>query len=163
MDLTEDTLLAVAGLAVALIGFSGVVTALGRRGEGKWTPTEMLHLRTLVEPSAITLFGAFIPIVVGLIVGDVDLKWRISNGLLLSAHLVGFSLFLIRGATSELYLSHRIMSAITIFIFCYQLGSIFGLVSSHQVAFSLCLLLGIGVGVHNFYLLLFVMQKEAET
>ena len=163
MNLSEDTLLAVAGLAVALIGFSGVVTAIGRRGEGRWTPTEMLHLRTLVEPSAITLFGAFVPIIVGLLVGDIELKWRISNALLLAAHLVGFSLFLTRGAASELYLSHKIMSAIAILIFCYQLGSIFGLVSSHQVAFALCLLLGIGVGVHNFYLLLFVTQKETRT
>ena len=66
MNITEDFLLGIASISIALIGFSGVVIALGRRGQGKWTPSEMLQLRTLVEPSIVSLLGAFVPILLGL-------------------------------------------------------------------------------------------------
>ena len=65
--MTEGFLLGIASIAIALIGFSGVVIALGRRGEGKWTPSEMLQLRTLVEPGIVSLLGAFVPILLGLL------------------------------------------------------------------------------------------------
>lgn len=80
--ITEDTLHSIAAIAVALIGFSGVVTALGPRGEGRWTASELLQLRTLVEPSIVSLAGAFLPIGLGQLVSEPDAVWKISNGLL---------------------------------------------------------------------------------
>jgi hypothetical protein len=155
MNLSEDVLLAIAGLCVALIGFSGVVTALGRRGEGTWTSSEMLQLRTLVEPSVIALFGSFVPIVLSLVIADDILKWRTANGLLLAGHVVGISLFWFRGAASNVFFSHRIMTVISILIMLFQVGSPLNLIPWHELAFALSLLLGVSVSVHNFYLLLF--------
>lgn len=37
MGITDEFLIGIASISIALIG-SGVVTALGRRGEGSWTP-----------------------------------------------------------------------------------------------------------------------------
>jgi len=56
--LSGQTRYTMAEIAIALIGFSGVVTALGPRREGRWTPSERLRLRTPVEPSAFSLVGA---------------------------------------------------------------------------------------------------------
>ena len=84
MNLTEDFLLNVASISIALIGFSGVVTALGRRGEGRWTASELLQLKTLVEPSIVSLLGAFVPITLGLIIQNSEVLWRVSNAMLLS-------------------------------------------------------------------------------
>ena len=60
MSLTDEILMAIAQIAVALIGFSGVVVALGRRGNA-WTESELLQLRTLVEPSIVVLAALFAP------------------------------------------------------------------------------------------------------
>jgi len=161
MILSEDFLLAVAAIAISLIGFSGVVTALGRRGEGKWTTLERLQLQTLVEPSLVALFGAFSPIVVGLAVPDQEMVWRISNGILLVFHVVAFGLFLVRSKEAVILRSHKLLSVLTCVVLLFQLSSVLNLTVYHQLAFAISLLLGIGVGVHNFYLLLFIEDAES--
>ena len=161
MIITDEFLVGVAGIAVALIGFSGVVAALGRRSEGRWTPSELLQLRTLVEPSIVSLLGAFAPIVLGLAIHNSDVLWRSSNALLLSFHLVGFTAFLVRGSSSGVEVSHKIMTSIFLLIALFQLASIFNWLPLHQLAFSLSLIYGIFVSVHNFYLLLFNADKDA--
>ena len=114
MNITEDFLLGIASISIALIGFSGVVIALGRRGQGEWTPSEMLQLRTLVEPSIVSLLGAFVPILLGLLTLNSDLLWRTSNTILVVLHLAGFFAFVIRGSDSGITFTHKIM--VTIFI-----------------------------------------------
>jgi len=161
MSLSEDFLLAIAAIAISLIGFSGVVTALGRRGEGKWTTLEKLQLQTLVEPSLVSLFGAFSPLLLGLAVKDQETVWRLSNGILLLLHMVGFGLFLARSKEAVILTSHKILSVITCIILLFQAASIFNLTVYHQLAFAISLLLGIAVSVHNFYLLLFFNDDPA--
>jgi len=138
-----------------------VVTVLGHRGEGKWTTSEKLQLHTLVEPSLVALFGAFIPIVVGLVIDNQEALWRISNGLLFSAHMVGFGLFVKRGRSTGTHTSQNIMSAVTIAVLLFQIFSIIGLTTFHELAFAFGLLLGISVSVINFYLLLFVANEKS--
>src|SRR5215831_4095097 len=48
-------------IAVALVGFSGVVAVLGQRGRGDWSSEELLQLRTLVEPGLVAVFGSLLP------------------------------------------------------------------------------------------------------
>jgi hypothetical protein len=48
LALNDELLVAIAQIAVALIGFSGVVVSLGR-AKNEWTQSELLQLRTLVE------------------------------------------------------------------------------------------------------------------
>lgn len=158
--MTEGFLLGIASIAIALIGFSGVVIALGRRGEGKWTPSEMLQLRTLVEPSIVSLLGAFVPILLGLLFLNEESLWRTSNALLAVFHLVGFSAFIVRGSSSGVTSTHKIMVTIFILILLFLLASIFNYTPYHELAFGLSLLYGICTGVHNFYLLLFYPSEQ---
>jgi len=47
--LSDSTLIGIAQLAVALVGFGGVVAVLGRRAKREWEPEETLQLPTMVE------------------------------------------------------------------------------------------------------------------
>lgn len=155
MTISEDFLLSIASLAIALIGFSGVVIALGRRGQGQWSPAEMLQLRTLVEPSVVSFLGAFVPILLGLLITNQELLWRASNLLLASFHLVGFFAFVIRGSHAGISPTHKFMASLFLFILCFQLASVVIFSDHLELAFALSLIYGLCAGVHNFYLLLF--------
>lgn len=72
--------------------------------------------------------------------------------------MIGVSLFLARGATADVLLSHKILTIATFAI----LGSAFDLWPWYEFTFLLGLLLGIAVSLNNFYLLLFVENQGAE-
>ena len=155
MNLSEDVLVGIAGVAIALIGFSGVVTALGRRGSGVWSPAETLQLRTLIDPSIVTLFASFFPIGLGLITDDAEIVWRASNFAVFVGHVLGFTAFLRRGSPDTVLFSQRAWSAATVIVLLSTLGGSLGLLPWLQFTFLLGLALGIGVSLQNFYLLLF--------
>ena len=163
MTLTDETLMAIAQIAVALIGFSGVVVALGRRGKGSWSEAELLQLRTLVEPSVIVLIGAFVPFALSLLDLQGTSVWRFGNGVLLFLHAIGHSLFFVRSAKREnvVVRSQKAVTGIAFLVYAVLIGSVAGLIEYHQLAFLLGLLLGILVSVVNFYLLLFGRQEHA--
>ncbi|MFT4676094.1 MAG: hypothetical protein ACI831_000083 [Candidatus Azotimanducaceae bacterium] len=48
MALNDELFVAIAQIAVALIGFSGVVVSLDH-AKNEWTQSDLLQLRTLVE------------------------------------------------------------------------------------------------------------------
>lgn len=68
--------MAVAQIAVALIGFGGVIAAPGRKGGEEWTPAQLLQLRTQIEPSLIALFGALVTGTLALVITSEDLLMR---------------------------------------------------------------------------------------
>ena len=160
--LTDETLMAIAQIALALIGFSGVVVTLGK-GDGRWSDVELLQLKTLVEPSLVVLAAAFIPYGLTLMNFSGDVLWRVSNGALMLLHAIGNSLFIARGIknSSSVVTGQLVTQTICLFIYALLIGSVFNLFSYHQLAFLLGLLIGILVSVHNFYLLIF--RKEGST
>jgi len=145
----------IAAVAIALVGFSGVVTALERRTSHTWSKAESIQLFALVVPSIVTLYSVFLPIGLGLVIENSDVIWRVSNGGCFLGHLLGVTHFLRAGSTGSLLFSHKIGLTITFLVMALMLGSAVGLGSWPEVTFLLGLLLGIGVSVHNFYLLLF--------
>ena len=155
MNLSEDILMDIAAIAIALIGFSGVVTALGRRGSGKWSRSETLQLTTLVNPCIVTLYAAFVPIGLGLVTANAEIVWRASNAAVFVGHTLGFAAFLRRGSKDTILLAQKIWSTITVAVLLGTLSSSLGLLGWHQFTFFLGLVLGIGVSLQNFYLLLF--------
>ena len=162
MSLSEDVLIGIAGVAIALIGFSGVVTTLGRRGSGEWSPSETLQLRTLIDPSIVTLYAVFFPIGLVLITEDTEIIWRVSNFAVFVGHALGFSAFLRRGSTDTVLVSQKVWSVVTVTMLSGTLGSSLGLLPWHQFTFLLGLVLGIGVSLQNFYLLLFPPNQASK-
>jgi hypothetical protein len=163
MVLSEEVLMGFAGVAVALIGFSGVVMALGRRGHGQWSPPELLQLRTLVEPSIIVLFAAFVPSILALVTDDVELIWRTANGVLFIGNGLGVGAFLRRGSRGTILLSQKVMAVVALAIMVAMLLSSLGYFGLGPFTFALGLLHSVLASVHNFYLLLFPASKGGET
>ena len=162
MILSEEILIGIAGIAVTLIGFSGVVTALGRRDVGKWSPQEMLQLRTLVEPSIVSLFSAFVPLALSIVIANHEVIWKTANGVCFVANFVGIAAFVRRGSTGGFHASHKIGFSISMIIMFAMLAGMFLPSKWTQLTFFLGMNLGIGVSVHNFYLLLFPVSEGLE-
>ena len=154
MNLSEEVLMGAAAVAVTLIGFSGVVTALRLPREVSWGRSESAQLFALVAPSIVTLSCAFVPIGLGLILDDSDTVWRLSNGLVGLGHVLAVSYFLRIGVKQPLQFSHKIGMVFTVVTILVTLMSSLGIGSWYQFTFLLGLLLGIGVSVNSFYLLL---------
>ena len=75
----ESALDSVIEVAIALVGFSGIVAAVGRRGAGHWSPVDQLRLRILLTGAGAALAFAFLPFLL-IDVIDVSLVWRICSG-----------------------------------------------------------------------------------
>ena len=160
MMLSEEVLIGFAGVAIALIGFSGVVTALGRRGSGRWSPSEILQLRTLVEPSIVVLIAAFVPSILATATDDADFVWRMANGILFVGYCLGVGAFIRRGSSDTLLLSHKIMTVIAIAVTIALLLSSLGYIVLYQFTYGLGMLHSVLASIHNFYLLLFPDNVE---
>jgi len=160
MTLSEEFLMGIAAIAIALVGFSGVVISLGRRGSGRWSPSELLQLRTLVEPSIITLFGALAPSIIAVATEDEEAIWRFANGLLFIGHCIGIGGYLIRGSNETIRLSNKIVTIVGVIVLLAMLASALGLLRHYHLTFGLGLLVGITASVHNFYQLLFTSSED---
>ncbi len=154
MNLSEEVLMGVAAVSVTLIGFSGVVTALGRKQDKSWSRPEAIQLFALVAPSIVTLTSAFVPIGGHLITENSEFVWRFANAFCFFGHLFGVSYFIRMGSSLPVRFSHKVGLTCTFSVMAILLVSALGLGEWYQFTFLLGLLLGIGVSVHNFYLLL---------
>ena len=161
LTISEEFLLAIAQIAIALIGFSGVVAALDRRGERDWTSAELLQLRTLVEPSIVAFAAAFIPFGLSLLDLENDALWRVSNGIILSLHAIFNGLFFLRRVRGGGHVGQNLIQIVAFMVYALLLASVLNITSYHQFAFLIGLLLGISVSVVNFYLLLFSPKESA--
>jgi hypothetical protein len=153
--MTEEYLFTFAEIAVALIGFSGVVTILGHRERGEWQKAEKIRLQALVEPSIVALAGALLPPTLSLVMENTDMLWRLCNLIVLVMHLAGFTAYIRRSRNTDILLSQKIMIGVAILVFVTLGLSVLGVISQHQFTFALGLLLGIAVAIFNFSLLLF--------
>ena len=91
----SEVLMAFAGLAISLIGFTGIVVVFGARSKAGWSKEDYQKLVLLITPSLTVFFGAVLPII--LAAGNVpeSLNWRISNGIFAALHLGSIGWFVI--------------------------------------------------------------------
>ena len=73
----ESSLIAIAEVAAALAGFSGIAAAFGRRQERRWSAVERERLSNLLNHSGIALFASLVPLVLALDGGFTPEHWRI--------------------------------------------------------------------------------------
>ena len=74
--MNEDILYTLAGVAVTIAGFSGVVVVLPLRDSPNWSPTEIRMLRLLIADSFVALFLALLPIPLSLANWSPDATFR---------------------------------------------------------------------------------------
>lgn len=158
--LSEGLLLAVAQIAVALIGFSGVVTTLGHSRGTRWTAAELLQLRTQVEPSIVALFGALVPSTLALIIESPALAWRISNAVLASLGILALIRYQLRTHSTPTLWSQKVLAVVAILALLGLIGGALDVVTKHEFTFMVGLWVALVVGVHNFALLLFRIEAD---
>ena len=133
-----DTLHTIAQVAMTLIGFSGIVIAIGDRAVSKWTPEEWLRFFSLIQPTLTAFFCSFAPILVAYLVADTDTIWRVSNAILGVAHSMGVAAFFANPKKAKITPGQRVNGAIGLLVFVF----IFGLLQQTWI------------GIYNFLLLL---------
>ena len=87
--MNEAILYALAGAAVTIAGFSGVVVVLPLRGSPEWSPTEIRMLQLLIADSLVVLFLALLPVPLWLANWSTDTIWGFCSALLGSWFLLG--------------------------------------------------------------------------
>ena len=98
--MNEDVLYALAGVAVTIAGFSGVVVVLPLRDAPSWSPKEIRMLRLLIGDSLIVLFLALLPVPLSLANWSPGAIWSFCSALLGSWFLIG-DLIAVRGELSD--------------------------------------------------------------
>ena len=148
-------------IAVALTGFSGVVAVLGHRGRGAWSSTELLQLRTLVEPSLVALFGSFLPTTIQLTFESEVLVWRLSNGALGLLGVAAIVAFIARSRFAGTTKGQRVLLALCVVAVGTNLLAAIGVLTQYELIFVLVLILALVVAAYNFLLLLFPIGRAA--
>ena len=87
--MTDSLLYALAGAAVTIAGFSGVVVVLPIRDSPGWSTTEIRMLQLLIADSLVVLFLALLPVPMWLANWSPDTIWNFSSALLGSWFLLG--------------------------------------------------------------------------
>lgn len=87
--MNEEILYALAGVAVTIAGFSGVVVVLPLRDTPSWSSNEIRMLRLLIGDSLIALFLALLPVPLSLANWSPEATWALCSALLGSWFLIG--------------------------------------------------------------------------
>ena len=87
MNDLRDTLLTISEIAIAIIGFTGLIGILVRRQRVEVFSEEFFKLRMMLEYGLLTLGGALLPFLVFNFGLSDPTSWRISSGLMLGAGL----------------------------------------------------------------------------
>ena len=97
----EDALSTLAEVAIAIAGFSGIVSVFGRRSSGHWSPAERSRLFGLLIMSFTALLFCVVPFVLLSIPVSESTCWRSLSLLLAVSHVV-FVPIVIRNALGAL-------------------------------------------------------------
>jgi uncharacterized membrane protein len=158
---SQEILQTISAVAVALAGFSGVVVVLGHRSRGNWSSTELLQLRTLVEPSLVALFGSFLPGTIRLASQSEVLIWRCSNGALGVLGLAAVAAFIARVRFARPTVGQRVLLVLATLAVGAHLLVAGGVLTQAELIFVLGLILALVVAAYNFLLLLFSFGRAA--
>ena len=104
---SNDALVLIAELAVAIAGFSSVVVALDSRAVRDWTPFQRHNLRILLQVSALTIFFALFPLIFQRVV-DNPSSWKWALGVYGLVHTIDVSSF-IRRLPKDLPTANRVL------------------------------------------------------
>jgi hypothetical protein len=83
----RDTLLTISEIAIAIIGFTGLIGILVRRQRVELFSEEFLKLRWMLEYGLATLAGALLPFLVFSFGVSEPTGWRISSGVMVGASI----------------------------------------------------------------------------
>jgi len=154
---SNDILVLVAELAVAIAGFSSVVVALGRRPVAEWLPGEQRNLRILLQVSAIAILFSLFPLILQRAISTPAI-WNLALFVYGFAHAVDVSTFLFRPVPGESQIPPAIGFALALFsVAVAALGS----ATFAEVTYLCVLVWHLGVAGMGFAFLIFRRHSGA--
>jgi len=90
----DGLLQTLAQLFIALVGFTGIVAVIGRRGQGEWDPLERARLDSLLWSSVGGVLFTLAPLLAAAAHVEPTLAWRAGNGIVAVVHVYGVFRFL---------------------------------------------------------------------
>ncbi|MCK5443686.1 MAG: hypothetical protein KAJ23_17510 [Maribacter sp.] len=145
-----STLNTIAQIAVALIGFSGIVVIFGDRHKRGWSETESLKFYALLATPLTALVCSFVPILLSTLLNENELIWRISNGTLGILHLLNLLYFIKKLKRVTLTLSQKILIPTGLIMITAHMATAANIIGWHEFVFVLGLMQQLIVGVDNF-------------
>jgi Na+/H+ antiporter NhaA len=154
---SNDILVLVAELAVAIAGFSSVVVALARRPVAEWPPGDQRNLRILLQVSGIAIFFSLFPLILQRGIATPSF-WNIALAVYGIAHLVDVSTFLFRPVHGE----SQVPPAIGFTLSLFSIGvAALGSATMAEVTYLGVLVWHLGVAGMGFAFLLFRRRDSA--
>jgi hypothetical protein len=158
---SETLLSTLTQVAVALVGFTGVVAVLGHRDQGTWTSAERLQLRVLVETSLTALFASLVPALLFLATASETTVWRLANLVIGVLHVTNFAAFALRARAAPTTTSQRALIVLGVSTIAAHFLAAAGVLPWLEIIFVAGVIQQIYVASHNFVLLLFPLDPEA--
>jgi hypothetical protein len=149
----SDTLHTIAQVAIAIIGFSGIVVVFGRRTDAQWTAEESLRFYVLIACPLTALACSFVPILLSQLTNDYDTIWRTSNAVLGAAHLANITPFLLNSFGAKATRGQNANAVVGVILIASHFLAALGVLPWYAFVFILGLLQQIWIGIHNFILL----------
>jgi len=166
----DEALLTIAEIAIATIGFAGIMSALRSSSAQKTNAMHRLRLRLMVEASASVMVFAFLPFVLSGLV-DIDRIWIFGSAILAitSPMLVG-SIYVRQrrlfgtGLIRETLLFDTLVVIMAIFVESVLIVNCFGTIfEQHFAAYLLGVLFPLGVAVAMFIRAIFAADAIDHT
>jgi hypothetical protein len=148
-----DTLHTIAQVAIAIIGFSGIVVVFGRRTGAQWSAEESLRFYVLIACPLTALACSFVPILAGQLTNDYDTIWRTSNAILGAAHLANLAPFLLNSFGAKATRGQNANAAVGVLFIASHFLAALDFLPWYAFIFILGLLQQIWIGIYNFMLL----------
>ena len=146
---SQDALVLIAELAVAIAGFSSVVVALDNRTVKDWTPFQRHNLRILLQVSALTIFFALFPLILQRAVEGPSL-WKWALGVYGVIHTIDVSSF-IRRLPKNLPTANRVLPFVGLLIALASVSiAIFAPPLAAEVAYLCSLVWHLGIAAMGF-------------
>ncbi len=161
---STDTLTAIAGISIAIAGFSGVIVALTGRSVESFGPVERLNFRILLQVSALTLLFSLLPLILHRAFEPV-MAWRISMMLYGAAHLVDAGYFVLRTRSAHAHSQMQNLGPIIgiCIAVCQLIIGVIGPIIIVEVMYLFVLIWHLAVAGMGFVKLVFVSREESAT
>lgn len=155
------TLHVIAQVAIALIGFTGIVISLGERARDSWTAEVKLRLYTMLYPSMTALFCSFVPLILVYFITDIETCWRLSNGILGLAHAINLAGFLRGSKVAHITRTQKLNAIFGGCVVLTHFLAAFAILPWQEAIFLFGLLQQLYIGFHNFILLFKPGEKSS--
>jgi len=143
-----------AEIAIALVGFTGIVVALNHT-RGDWSEKQLIQFSALIGPSLTALGCCFVPTFIAYFITDTNSIWQLSNfvlGTLHLANIIPFFVMVKRSKSDPATLSQKINSVIgSLTILAHYVAAI-GLTPYLEAIFIFGIMQQLGIGLLNFVL-----------